>query len=280
MLPIIQNWKQYFTDHNEGIGTTYERFILNSYFNRIKNDLSIRSVLEAPLFGMTGVSGINSMWWATKGVDVTLIDSNRERVGLIRQIWKDAELNADVLFLEDGVVNLPFADRSFDLGWNFASLWFVRELEPFLKELTRVSRKAVFICVPNKHNLFNAIRLKSMSKANNVHIENIYPSLIRQCMDKVNWQAAEEGYLDCPPWPDIAMKKEDMLRKVGLSFLVKSQKTNNENGLCILDYFNGKKPEMEKEILKHAWLENMPDFLKKLWAHHQYFIFVPKGEDK
>jgi hypothetical protein len=57
--PIDNNWKQYFEDFDEGLGTTYERFILHRYFEKIQSTCSIESVLEVPSFGMTGISGIN-----------------------------------------------------------------------------------------------------------------------------------------------------------------------------------------------------------------------------
>ena len=66
MLLINSIWKKYFNNRNEGLGTTYERFILHRYFESIKNRYSIQSVIEVPSFGMTGISDINSMWWALK----------------------------------------------------------------------------------------------------------------------------------------------------------------------------------------------------------------------
>ena len=88
MLPINSIWKRYFTNHNEGLGTTYERFVLQQYFERIRNKFSIKRVLEAPCFGMTGISGINSMWWAIEGCSVTIADHGRERIDLIKKVCR------------------------------------------------------------------------------------------------------------------------------------------------------------------------------------------------
>ena len=54
-------WKKYLTDWNEGLGVVYERFVLNDYLDQLIDRHGIKTVLEAPLYGMAGVSGINSV---------------------------------------------------------------------------------------------------------------------------------------------------------------------------------------------------------------------------
>ena len=121
MTPINSVWQQYFKNRHEGLGTTYERFILHHYFERIKNKYSIKSVLEVPSFGMTGISGINSMWWAAKGVHVTITDNDKERINLIEKVWQELSLEANFVYYPNGSY-LPFENNSFDLSWNFTSL--------------------------------------------------------------------------------------------------------------------------------------------------------------
>ena len=48
-------WKRYLTDYNEGLGLVYERFVLNDFLQALREEHSIESVLEAPLYGMAGV---------------------------------------------------------------------------------------------------------------------------------------------------------------------------------------------------------------------------------
>jgi len=278
MIPINSVWQQYFESHHEGLGTTYERFVLQQYFNAIRKRYSIQSVLEVPSFGMTGISGINSLWWAYKGSHVTILDNNKERISFIKKIWKEIPLPVDVMFQSYNCTSLPFDDNSFEMGWNFAALWFVPNLDKFLRELTRVSRKVIFICIPNRSNVFYLLRKLSDKNSKSLYEENINPSKIKKIMLKYNWQINEKGYLDIPPWPDIAMKKEDLLKKIGLKQLAKKIKTGDENHICILDYFSGKKKSMGKEILKYSFLENSPGVFQRIWAHHQYFIFTPNPD--
>ncbi len=277
MIPIISNWQQYFEDHHEGFGTTYERFILHQYFEKIKKEYTIQNVLEVPSFGMTGVSGINSMWWGYEGVQVTIIDSDKERIDLIRKVWQEVSLEATFIYHPNGYLSLPFEDHSFDMGWNFASLWFVSDLEIFLKELTRVTKKVIFICVPNSSNLLHFFRLIFQNNSDISHCtNNVNPEKIKKIMLNLKWKVDEKGYLDIPPWPDIAMNKEDLLQKIGLKSLANRLKNRKRNYLCILDYFSSKKKDMDKVILRYAFLEHSPRIFKRFWAHHQYLIFSPK----
>jgi len=271
------DWKDYFinSDLGEGFGTTYERFILHQYFARLKNKYNVESVLEAPSYGMTGISGINSMWWAHNDLPVTVTDDNQRRINLIKRVWQEISFVADFVCLPYDNLHLPFSDKSFDMSWNFAALWFVPNLEKFFKELVHVTRKVIFICIPNTLNIFYRLRLALQGNSQDLYIDNFNPAKIQKTMLNLNWHQEEHGYFDIPPWPDIAMKKEDLLRKFGLTHLATKMDANQENSISILDYFSGKNRSMEKQILRYAFLENGPQLLQIFWAHHQYFIFVP-----
>ena len=54
-------WKRWMTDYNEGLGLVYERFVLNDLLERLRRRYNVANVLEAPIYGMAGVSGINSV---------------------------------------------------------------------------------------------------------------------------------------------------------------------------------------------------------------------------
>ncbi len=276
MTAVNPNWEQYFLNYDEGLGTTYERFILHRYFFSVWKRFNIRSVLEVPSFGMTGISGINSLWWAKNAVPVTIVDNNRQRLQCISEVWKQMGLELSQIYSEDYSV-MPFESKSFDLVWNFASLWFVRDFPTFLKEITRIARKAVFICVPNRSGLgYLARRIFGRESSSAIFEENIIPSKIIHTMDRLHWKIEEQGFFDIPPWPDIAMKKEDMLRLIGMGKMADHLAASDDSGICILDYFSGSNINLEKEVLKYDFLENLPSFLSAFWAHHRYFLFTLK----
>ncbi|PID58308.1 hypothetical protein CSB45_04375 [candidate division KSB3 bacterium] len=276
-MHVHSAWKQYFTHYHEGLGSTYERFMLHRIFKEISDQQAIEHVLEAPSFGMTGVSGINSLWWAARKKHVTLLDDNRERIECIRGVWQALSFDLDILyhpFASKAI--LPFDDQSFDMAWNFAALWFVPDLEQFLAEVTRISRKVVLLCIPNRENIFHLIRMRSPDMKKSVYVDNIHVAKIAAIMTKMNWKLDKQAYFDIPPWPDIAMNKENMLQKIGLGRLARRLERENDRApLCILDYFRGNAPNMEREILRYALLENAPRVFARLWAHHQFLLFSP-----
>ena len=51
--------------------SVYERFVLNDFLLALQKEHGIETVLEAPLFGMAGVSGINSVALAQAGGRMT-----------------------------------------------------------------------------------------------------------------------------------------------------------------------------------------------------------------
>ena len=151
-IPIIKNWERYFTNTDEGLGSSYERIILNNKLESICKHFNISTILEAPSFGFTGLSGINSMNLAKDGKLITLVDNDKNRIELIEETWKEIKLPIKIEF-SNNFISLPFADGSFDLSWNFSALWFVDDLSGFLKELTRVTSQAILLCVPNRSGL-------------------------------------------------------------------------------------------------------------------------------
>src|SRR5712692_1643261 len=90
-----ERWRKYLTDYNEGLGLVYERFVLNDYLDRVVSQNNIQTVLEAPLYGMAGVSGINSVRLAQRGCAVTIVDENAERLRGIERIWGELNLRAN-----------------------------------------------------------------------------------------------------------------------------------------------------------------------------------------
>ena len=88
----------------------------------------------------------------------------------------------------------------------------------------------------------------------------------------------DEGFFDVPPWPDIAMKKEDFLRKMKMGRVASRMESKESDAVSILDFYRGSAPYLEKQVLKYAILENAPRFFKNIWAHHRYLLFTPNQQ--
>jgi hypothetical protein len=283
-VAIIDTWKNYFDiSRAEGLGSSYERIVLNRRLDEIRRRYDVHSVLEAPSFGFTGLSGINSLSLAQNGVAVSLLDHDSERVGRIRELWMEVGLPVDARAVQ-GYDPLPFEPGSFDMSWNFAAIWFVQDLDRFLAELTRVTSRVIMIGVPNRTGLGYVLEkaVAGVDTDSVVHEAYIVPKNIESSMRRLGWVLVEHSYMDAPPWPDIGMKKEDFMRIVGLGKVSKPQVgAASQPPLTIMDCYTGRDPAFEDKMLRYYWLERIaPRFVKFFWAHHRILRFERQGTRK
>ena len=274
-IPILNFWQDYFDkDRHEGLGSSYERVVLNQKLENICQKYNASTILEAPCFGFTGLSGINSLYLAKNGRRITLVDHDKKRISMIRKVWEEVSLPVSAISV-NSYSHLPFESGSFDVSWNFSSLWFVEDLEQFLFELNRLTLRAIILCVPNRAGIgylsqkyLGRDDLKKYLKE-----EHIIPANFIKHLKSLGWKLVDHDFIDAPPWPDIGMSKEKFLHKIGLDFLLSKEKTNS-NSLTIMDYYNSKNPDFAQQMLSYFWFEkHAPWIIKRFWAHHRYFIF-------
>jgi ubiquinone/menaquinone biosynthesis C-methylase UbiE len=274
-LPILNNWKTYFDDYNEGLGSSYERIILNKLLLRLVKEYEVKEVLEAPIFGFTGITGLNSIELKRHGCNVTLLDDNTERINKVKKIHASMNQNLEVLEVES-YNKLPFEDNRFDMAWNFSALWFVQDLGVFLSELVRVSQKIVLLCVPNQSGLGYKWQKAHTNLPEGICFNESYidPPLIKHMMRKMNWRLVSEAYIDCPPWPDIGMSKEKFLGKVTGRKSTQELVKEPADKVSIVDYYKGNDPGFPARMEKYAILEkHAPVAFKKYWSHHKWMLF-------
>ena len=278
-IPIINDWEKFFDSPHEGLGSSYERIVLNELLLATANKYEARNVLESPSFGFTGISGINLFALADSGLEVTLEDDNPRRLELIRNLWHTMDRSFTARHNPD-FRRLDYPDRAFDLSFSFSALWFVPDLRAFLSELSRVTAKAIFISVPNRSGLGYKMQLKDYSaeKYPDLRLGNIDPPSIIRLLKNLGWKLAESGCFDCPPWPDIGMTKEELLAKwlPGRLLPKKLSQPKEEEGetLSILSYYSGDDPGFADRMRSYQWLENAaPEALKRVWAHHFRMVF-------
>ncbi|MBI5303284.1 MAG: class I SAM-dependent methyltransferase [Chloroflexi bacterium] len=272
----VDRWKKYLTDYNEGLGLVYERLVLNDYLDRIVSQHNIRSVLEAPIFGMAGVSGINSVRLAQRGCAVTLVDEHADRLAGVERIWDELGLRATFTHHTD-FARLPFDDHSFDLTWEWAGLWYLPNAEALLRELVRVSRKLVFVAMPNRVQVGYLMRKYLLERDFVNYVDEAWANInrikriLRDC--KINF--IDEGVLDVPPWPDTVMPASQVLRRLGIqSKKLDAQFTGAGWNWSTMDYYLGRRPELKAMIDRYTFLERapIPWQIKAIWAHHRYVL--------
>ncbi len=277
----VERWRKYLTDYNEGLGLVYERLVLNDYLDRLVSRHNIHTVLEAPIFGMAGVSGINSVRLAQRGCAVTLVDDNAERLRGIARIWSELNLHATFVHHTD-FARLPFDDRAFDLAWEWAALWYLPNADALLRELARVSRKLVFVAMPNRVQVGYLMRKYVLERDFVNYVDERWADInrIKREIRDSRLEIVEEGVLDVPPWPDTVMPAAQVLRRLG----IKSKKLDAQfSGAgwqwSTMDYYLGRRPELKVIIDRYTFLERapIPWQLKAIWAHHRYVLAQVKS---
>jgi hypothetical protein len=282
-------WKRYLTDYNEGLGVVYERMVLNDFLWTLRQEYHVQSVLEAPIFGMAGVSGINSVALAQAGARVTLVDGHAERLAAVERVWGELGLPA-TFTLHNQWDRLPYPDGAFDLAWNWAALWHLPRAAPrdperpaaLLRELVRVSRCAVFVAMPNRVQVGYLLRKHVLEREFVHQVDEGWADIgrVRRTLEGAGLRIVREGVLDTPPWPDTVMPAADVLRRLGIrSRRLEGQFTGTAWQWSTMAYYLGQQPDLYDRVMRYAWLDRarLPWRLKAVWAHHRYVVGV-KGD--
>jgi hypothetical protein len=280
------NWQHYLTDYNEGLGLVYERFVLNDFLRALQEKYRIESVLEAPLYGMAGVSGINSVALAQAGAHITLVDDNAERLAGVERIWRELAMGAQFVHHADWQ-RLPFPDESFDLAWNWAALWYLpiqsahQSAAPayLLHELVRVSRNLVFVAMPNRVQVGYLLRKYILERdfVNEVDEQWADIGRIRRTLEQAGLRIVQQGVLDVPPWPDTVMPASEVLKRLGIkSEKLEEQFSGESWEWSTMAYYLGEQPELYERVMRYAWLDRapIPWRIKAVWAHHRYVVGI------
>ncbi|MFN8495556.1 MAG: methyltransferase domain-containing protein [Caldilineaceae bacterium] len=272
-------WRKYLTDYNEGLGLVYERFVLNDFLDNLRKRYNLQSILEAPLYGMAGVSGINDVIFAQNGANVTLVDDNAERIKGVRRIWQnDLRLPVNLVYNPpDRWGQLPFADQSFDLTWEWAGLWYIQNPAGLLRELARTSRKLVFVAMPNNIQVGYWMRKLVIDREFFATHDESWTNIgrIRRILEMAGVEIIEQGVLDVPPWPDTVMPANEVLKRLGIrSKQLEEQFTGEGWRWSTMAYYLGQEPDLRERVIKYAWLDQaaLPWQMKAIWAHHRYLL--------
>lgn len=297
-------WKRYLTDYNEGLGLVYERFVLNDFLLALRREHGLESVLEAPLFGMAGVSGINSVALARADATITLVDDHAQRLAAVERIWGELGLEASFVHHDDWG-RLPFPDGAFDLAWNWAALWHLPHRPPagarspdgagsadgsadgsaggsetpaaLLRELARVSRRLVFVAMPNRVQVGYLLRKYVLERDFVNYVDEDWADIgrVRRVLEDAGVRIVRQGVLDVPPWPDTVMPASEVLQRLGIrSKKLEGQFSGDSWQWSTMAYYLGEQPDLYERVMRYAWLDRapIPWRIKALWAHHRYLV--------
>lgn len=271
------DWRGYFSDPDEGLGTVYERFALHDVLTSAIARTGAQSVLHAPLFGMMGIPGIDAIFLARQGVRVGLVDFVPERLDAVVGIWKEQGLEPETHLVPSAdpgtwPAHLP---ASYDLVFSFAALWWFDEPWAALAAQARWAEKALLVCVPNR-NVFMRARGLLWQKGlfDRINAEALDRSRLLAAADRLGLRPIESGLFDIPPFPDTCVPIAKVLRAVA----GKKPDEPSEGAWTwsILPYLRGEQPDLEERVRRLDTLERrMPAAVQPAWAHHRYTLFLP-----
>jgi hypothetical protein len=253
---------------DEGLGTKYERIMVDGLLGRIAGQYGIKSALESPADGITGIPGANSL--ALAGHLSRPMNLTNPSLLLLQEAgatWKGKGLGDQVRIIQSRVAALPFADGSHELSWSFCMLEKMNDPVAYLKELSRVSSKIVLMVTINNNNLGNALhrRYHAIRKTPWDHgrIDMTRTFGMINAFAQAGLEILETGAVDVPP----SMDTQDMPLKDDIAAVVRLFGRKWEWGLH-------NKAENKSDLLGcFCWLEaNLPLWFKRLNAHHIYVI--------
>lgn len=198
------------TTFDEGLGIASERYSINKalrcFFRREPGARTIARVLEAPVDGLMGIPGMNSVLFARElGADVVVGSPSRAVLEHAAPFWGELGQREKVAFavLEE---RFPFPDRAFDWVWNYCTLEHYRDARALLMEMKRVSRRFVCVVTQNAfnygypiHQLYHAARRQPWDHGDSrwMKLGNLV-ALFASC----GLAVVDRGCVDVPPWFD------------------------------------------------------------------------------
>jgi len=278
--------KELIEKYDEGLGTVYERFRLNYIFERLISKWDIKKTLEFPLYGMTGVDGINSVYFAQQNIDVELVDTDQERLEQVKSYWKllglDHKLTSHYCPSSE-LGNIALKDNNYDFVWNFAALWFYHDADSIINRMIDLSHNLVMISVNNVvqpgYPLRKYILDKEFFIKNDIDTRWVNMAKIKSILRTKGMEILDEGVFDTPPWPDTCLPVDELKRKLG--FKIESNKKSDWLW-SMMAWYAGEDPDLENKVKKFMFIEDspLPQFIKQFWSHHRYIIARKRNYEK
>jgi hypothetical protein len=274
---------------DRGLGTAYERYCLYQLIDAWAKRFEVTSLLEGPVDGMAGVSGVHGVGLAKRGVSVVSAVPSEAHALVTRGVYETCGASADVIVASDGeVATLPRADMVIC----YHALGFVGDWRQYLAEVAKLARKVLVVAVCNPDNwgvsvMQTRARLRGNKGAGppeSWRTEILAPELWRV------GRVSEHTYFDCPWWPDLpAFDQADAYAGRSVADRLKKMVSRKRKagapsdsrladkyvyGVGRWPYFGGEGwlDDLMPALLKHPCMEGARSSVRKRTAHLHAFV--------
>jgi len=187
--------------YNEGLGTTYERFVRIQYLRRLVQRFNTRLVLEA----YCGTGRADSLALVDMGCKVVLMDKSKQNLKTVKSLNGKIHSSSNVRFLHGDLQTLPLNSSTFDLVWNSDVITHFENPFECIREMARVTKRLVLVFVPNRlhiGNLLLQLYLDVTKAKSEIRYEcSMTVKTLRRIFEKASLKIVEQGYIDVPLWP-------------------------------------------------------------------------------
>jgi SAM-dependent methyltransferase len=273
-------------DLDEGIGTVFERRMIDAYLRHLMDDRGVQTVLETPADGVTGVPGINSLEFARRGGQVTLANPVPAMLDKAAEVWVRQGLRQQAEFRHAECDALPFEDNTFDLVWNFCMFERFDPPDTVLGEMARVARGYVLIMNQNYRNWGTPVH-KLYHQLADLEWDHGYIPLmsldaIVAAMERQGLEVVERGTIDSPPWMDTWDMPMRGFLKSWLSVLgvnwewrsrPKAAAADGGGNGAAAGTASAPRSAQARALDLFEWIErNLPEWFARSQTHHFYAL--------
>jgi len=263
---------------DEGLGTAYERYVVNYLFYDLVKKYNIKTVLEFPANGILGMPGLNSLIFAKMGCKITLINNSKKTLKDFSKLWHAFNLNANYVQSDYKKTNLK--NNSYDLVYGFCTFEHFSNPEEYIKEMVRLSKKYVLLFVQNNYN--PGMYLHKLQHKINGQIwdhgecKKMNAKTILNYLPTLNLKILNVSGIDMPPWPDINVKLKKSYKDYNPNKL-KRQLDNRLLEKKLSDISNNKDFKGVIKLFKKWYFlieRKIPGIIKIYLAHHPYVLAI------
>lgn len=253
---------------NEGIGGAYERIAYSNMLKRIAAERGAKSVLELGATFIAGVPGFNSCLLSQAGFDVTITVHPRDYAET-KRIWDNFTPGGkvEIIELEDNL-KTPFKNGQFDLVWNHLAFEHYKNPLPLVEEMARISNDTVVNLTLSPWNIGFPLHYLSHKLKNKPWDHGYFKNTLISTMEKTHRKAGldhlESGGCDVPPWMDTV----DAQMGNSMTYFDFSPKAIKDKWI-----WNSASRKCQNHwMVKLFWNfeQNMPEWFRRLVAHHLY----------